>query len=373
MWRIAVDATSLERCHGADSPPDRADPDPAPPTATKQAPEDRWDYAFIPLVFYAPETSLGFAAGIALFDDAPSPPGRPRRDDSLAVFFQGTLRKQFTVSLSGVKFWDSARYQLTEDAAVLHFPNTYWGLGNETPDGAQDPYTQSGVVTRASFAVRVAEEIYAGAAVGAGWYDTAGGAPGGAVEAYSAVTPPSGSAFGVGPVIRRDTRDDALGPHNGSLTSLAATFFPMALGGTYRFESYELDHRSYITLGSRSVLALEGYALYALGHVPIAELPALGGSARLRGYYQGRYRDHLYVMGQLEWRIRVAGRFSVAPFGGAGNVFPTASALSFDGTKVAGGLALRFNLKKERDLNVHIDIAKSPTSSGIYLNMGEAF
>ena len=78
-------------------------------------------------------------------------------------------------------------------------------------------------------------------------------------------------------------------------------------------------------------------------------------------------------MGQVEWRIRVAGRFSVAPFAGVGNVFPTTSAMSFDRTKVAGGASVRFSLKKERDLNVHIDVAKSPISSGVYLNMGEAF
>jgi outer membrane protein assembly factor BamA len=174
-------------------------------------------------------------------------------------------------------------------------------------------------------------------------------------------------------VIRRDTRDDAIGPHHGSLTSLSVAYCPSVLGTTYRFAVYELDHRSYVTLGSRSVLAMEAYGLYEPGNVPIAELPALGGNSRLRGYYQGRYRDHLYVMGQLEWRVRVVGRFSLAPFAGVGNVFPSPSAMSFERTKVAGGLAVRFNLKKERELNVHLDVAVSPTSSGVYFNMGEAF
>jgi hypothetical protein len=78
-------------------------------------------------------------------------------------------------------------------------------------------------------------------------------------------------------------------------------------------------------------------------------------------------------MGQAEWRVRVVGRFSLAPFGGVGNVFSSPSAVSLEHPKAAGGLSVRFNLKKERDFNVHLDVAKSPTSSGLYLNMGEAF
>jgi outer membrane protein assembly factor BamA len=174
-------------------------------------------------------------------------------------------------------------------------------------------------------------------------------------------------------VVRRDTRDDALGPHRGSLTSLTAAFFPGFLGGAYQMQIYEVDQRTFLSLGTRTVLAMEAYGLYAPGEVPIAELPALGGSSRLRGYFQGRFRDHLYLMGQLEARIRVVWRFSVAPFIGVGNVFPSPSDISFDRTKVAGGLAVRFRLKKERELNVHVDVAKSPISSGVYLNLGEAF
>ena len=255
----------------------------------------------------------------------------------------------------------------------MHFPNYFWGVGNDTPDAAQDLYTQSLATCRASFATRIFEEVYLGEALTVGSYDDRGGAPGGAVADYAAAHSAGGHVFGGGPVLRRDTRDDAFGPHRGSFTSLTATFFHEGLGSSYSYQQYELDHRVFVAVGSRTVLAMEVYGMYAPGNVPLAELPALGGPSRLRGYYQGRFRDHVYLMGQLEWRIRVAGRFSVAPFAGVGNVFPTPSAIAFDRTKVAAGGAVRFSIKKDRDLNIHIDVAKSPISSGIYLNMGEAF
>jgi len=381
-WLALLALSALpSRAKASDEPAPAATAPPAPPALSAAAPaatpaapaKSRWDWAILPLIFYAPETSLGAAFGFGIYDDTPGPPDKPRRDDSASVLFQGTLKKQVLIAFSGVKFWDAGAEQLTEDISLVHFPNVFWGLGNDTAESARDLFTQSLALARTSFTVRLPGETYVGAGTATGWYRTTAGAAGGAVDAYAASVPTSGPAIGVGPVIRRDTRDDALGPHHGSLSSLTATFFPSFLGSTYHFQQYEIDQRTYVSLGSRTVLAMEAYGLYAPGTVPIAELPALGGSSRLRGYFQGRFRDHLYMMGQLEARIRVYGRFSVAPFGGVGNVFASPSDVSFDRTKAAAGLAVRFNIKKERDLNIHIDVAKSPISSGVYLNMGEAF
>jgi Omp85 superfamily domain len=372
---VALFAGLVPSARAAETAPAPTTTVPAPSVAEEAAtpPTPRWDYAVFPIVFYAPETSLGVAAGFALFDDTPRPANEQRRDDSITLALQATLRRQYAVSVSAVKFFDDARYQLTEDAAVVSYPNAYWGLGNDSPEAAQDPFTQSGAVSRVTFAGRVVEQLYLGAGLSTGWYDITGGAPDGTVDGYLQKSPASGAAIGFGPILRRDTRDDAMGAHRGSLSSFSATFFPAALGSIYHYTFYELDHRSHLALGSRTVLAMEAYAAYAPGQVPLAELPALGGGSRLRGYYQGRYRDHLYVMGQVECRVRVVGRFSLAPFGGVGNVFSSPSAVSLERPKVAGGLSVRFSLKKDRDLNVHLDVAKSPISSGIYLNMGEAF
>jgi hypothetical protein len=375
----ALARTAIADVSPAPTAPSAAPPVVAPPSAPPVAetsmskPPTRWDWAVFPVVFYAPETSLGFSGSAAVFDDTPRPPGEQRRDDTAILGVQATLRKQYQVTLSITKFWDEARYQLTEDAAAVRYPNAFWGVGNDTPESANEPFTQSGAVSRVTFAGRLVEQLYLGAALSTGWYEVYGQMPGGGVDEYVRTSPATGGAVGVGPIFRRDTRDDALGAHHGSLTTFSSTFFPRALGGAYSYSFHEFDQRSQFSLGTRTVLAVEGYAGWAPGQVPLPELPGLGGSSRLRGYYQGRYRDHLYMMAQAEWRVRVVGRFSLAPFGGVGNVFSSPTAISLERPKAAGGLSVRFNLKKDRDLNVHLDVAKSPTSSGIYLNMGEAF
>src|SRR5215471_4553323 len=131
----ALPATSL----AAEAAPATATPPPAVEAPSGAAPQpatpgSRWDWALLPLVFYAPETSLGVAFGIGIYDDTPGPPDKPRRDDSASLLFQGTLKKQFSVAFSGVKFWHAGDDQLTEDIALVHFPNVFWGVGNDTTE-----------------------------------------------------------------------------------------------------------------------------------------------------------------------------------------------------------------------------------------------
>src|SRR5204863_2575726 len=112
----------------------------------------------------------------------------------------------------------------------------------------------------------------------------------------------SGWLIGVGPVLSRDTRDDSTFPRAGNFSTASLTWFDDELVGDYGFTQLELDHRTFVALPLRSVLALQGYGLITWGGEPPLEFYGeLGGQERLRGYYFGRYRDKVYVMGQAEW------------------------------------------------------------------------
>jgi outer membrane protein assembly factor BamA len=198
--------------------------------------------------------------------------------------------------------------------------------------------------------------------------------PGGAVDTYLAGRKHAGHLMGGGPFLKRDTRDDFIFPRRGSFSLLNVLASRRFVTSDYDYEIYELDQRNYFALGQRTVLAFEGYARYAPGrYIPLDDLSALGGAARLRGYFEGRYRDRAYLMSQLELRVYLVWRASLAPFFAAGDVFPSLDAITLSHLKAAGGLGLRINLKKERAFNLRVDYAQSSTSSGIYINLGEAF
>jgi hypothetical protein len=334
----------------------------------------RWDWVAVPVPFYSARTSVGVAAAFIVFEDLPVPPGVPRRDDQLKLTLQATVKKQFSLSGDGVLYWRDGDLRLDESATLTRFPNDFWGVGNDAPSDAKDGYTERRVQARTGFSGRVWEQIYVGGQVTLGYYRTTGYSQAGAVADYLMTHPSSGRLIGVGPVIRRDTRDDAIGPHRGSLTSLTGTIFSDKLGSTFVYQYWELDQRLYLPLDDNwGVFAWQLFGRWAPGHPPLDDLPALGGASRLRGYREGRYRDTLYLMTQVEWRVPVWGRFGLAPFGGIGNVFPGAGSFFTEWPKAAVGLGGRYRLIPNRDLNVRVDIAIGIGTWGFNFNVGEAF
>jgi hypothetical protein len=331
-----------------------------------------WGWVLLPVPFYTAKTSAGVAAALVIFGDEPKRSDVPRRDDQLKVVLQATVRKQLSLTTDGTLYRRDGFLRATGETWLVRFPNYFWGVGNDTPASARDSYTQELAQARAGLSARVWENVYAGGSMTVGAYQTANVEPGGAVADYLMTHPSGGWLVGGGPTIRRDTRDDALGAHRGSLTSLSVTTFRPAFGSDFAYTMWELDQRTFYTVGERSVVAMQAFVRYAPGGPPLDELPALGGASRMRGYFDGRYRDNLFVTTQAEVRVRVWRRLSLVPFAAVGNVFPDIASVSFSHTKIAGGLGARYGVVSDRDLNVRLDLAVAPGSFAFYLTLGEA-
>jgi len=345
---------------------------PAPPTAqVPAAPPRSWDYAVLPLVYYQPETSFGAAGQVVLVRTASSG-GAEGRHDTLSASVTASWRRQFAVALSGSKFWNADRDRVGVDVLAERFPNSFWGLGSDTPASALDHYTPILGGTQINYAHRVLERIFAGVITTAGYYRVQSFEPGGAVADFLATRRREGWLVGVGPTLGRDSRDDSNFPRAGSLTTLRFTAYRPAWLSQYRFVDLSLDQRTFVGLPLRSVLALQAFGEVIVGEPPIELLPALGGPGLLRGYFQGRYRDKVYLAAQAEWRVPLFWRFGAALFGAAGDVFPDLGHVAADRTKVAGGLGLRLDVGRSNPINIRLDGAVAPGSTGIYLVIGEA-
>ena len=120
------------------------------------------------------------------------------------------------------------------------------------------------------------------------------------------------------------------------------------------------------------MLALQAFGQVVFGEPPIDVLPALGGPALLRGFFQGRYRDKVYMVVQAEWRVPLFWRLGAAAFGAVGNVYPDLAHVDGDNLKPAGGLGLRLNVGRRNPVNIRLDGAIAPGSAGVYLVIGEA-
>ena len=100
-------------------------------------------------------------------------------------------------------------------------------------------------------------------------------------------------------------------------------------------------------------------------------MPKLGGSFRMRGYYEGQYRDRNVGEIQVELRQHVWKRNGVVFWVGAGNVFHNFDSFRWSHTLPNYGLGYRWEFKKR--VNVRLDYGFGKGQTGFLFNINEAF
>ncbi len=171
--------------------------------------------------------------------------------------------------------------------------------------------------------------------------------------------------------LRYDTRDFIPNPRHGVLAQLGYAHFSPDTGSDSRFERYEAQLRSYFALGNMRELAWETNGAFTQGNVPWNQLPSLGNSHRMRGYYEGRYRDRNTLSTQLEYRQKLNWRHGYVLWAGAGTMASRWHGLTRNPWLPTVGTGYRFTFKP--GFNVRLDYGLGKNSSGFYFQAGEAF
>ena len=181
-----------------------------------------------------------------------------------------------------------------------------------------------------------------------------------------------GDLFGAGINLVWDRRDNLFYPTSGHYQFIK--FIVYTEPSDYTFTTFELDVRHYKKLFKNQVLATNLYLKNVSGNAPFYELPALGGHQRMRGYFQGRYRDKNYVTLQTEYRQYFWKRFGFVAFGGIGDVSEEITDLSLNELKYSFGGGLRYLFNKKEHVNLRMDIGIGRDgNTGIYFGIEEAF
>jgi len=172
-----------------------------------------------------------------------------------------------------------------------------------------------------------------------------------------------------------DTRNDDYWPRAGSLANLRANFFSEDLGSSRDFQRYMASWSWYTKLRNESLtLAANVNGAAAAGDAPFYMLPTIGGGMYgLRGYQQGRYRDHVMTTLQTELRFHGQGRLGATVFGGFGQVAPSIGELTEARVLPAGGVGLRFQLTRQYPMHMRADYAWGVDEGVMYLAVSEAF
>ena len=104
--------------------------------------------------------------------------------------------------------------------------------------------------------------------------------------------------------------------------------------------------------------------IYSGDDVPWSMMPLLGSDERMRGYYQGRYRDKNVVSSQLEYRRQLTWRHGVVVWVGAGTMGSSIDSLNDGRWLPSAGVGYRFEFKPR--VNIRLDYGVGKGSSGLF-------
>lgn len=328
------------------------------------------NWSVLPGPFYTPELKLGMGmavAGVYRVD----PSDRTTQNSSLSFTGFVSASGALGMGVNSYTFFPADRWRLFIDGAVAKVPTSFWGIGYDAAQGNEQSYTNNSLRVHPVLLRQVAPNLY----LGAGWDFSSMQAnfedhsSGDIFSCYGAQ--PSPLASGATVSLHYDTRDVITRPERGQFFKAEYTWFDPAVGSDTHFTATELQYDYYHLLNADAVLAFDLWGRFTAGDVPWDRLSMAGDDSRLRGYYQGRYRDNDVVSGQVEYRRKLNWRHGYVVWLGAGALGSDISDLGNHPLLPTAGVGYRFAVKPA--MNVRLDLGFGRESVGFYFQVAEAF
>lgn len=324
-----------------------------------------------PIIFYGPETSLGFgAAGLFTFKinkfDSIS---RPCQIDLGGAY---TLEKQL-LSYASYDIWTpNNTYNFTGEFGYYRYFYDFWGVGTEPKQ--IERYSLNFPRIRFEGVRKVMKGLYVGVKYTFDDFDITEKEEEGRLIQNIYPGSDGGTISGLGAIVKYDTRNSNFYPNTGYKLLGSFERFDTKLGSDFNYNLTWINAIRYFDLKKDKVIAANIYGRFMQGEVPFYHLSQIGGNKRMRGYYEGYHRDKQMVGWQVEYRMPVIWRFGIVAFAGNAVVSETINKLAIQNIKTTIGTGLRFMADRERKVNLRIDFGySSDNTSGLYLTIKEAF
>jgi len=334
------------------------------------AQKKRWSILPFPVVYYTPETK--WAYGVALTSTfrfkGDSTNARPSQLSSGVVF---TQQKQALYYLPFQIFLKNAQYYFYGEVGFYRYNFFYFGIGNLPVP--KELYGVDFPRIKLNFLKKVAPHLYLGLRYQYEDYRITDTEANGAFATDQVPGSPRSITSGLGLGAFYDTRDVIFFPTRGTMADLGYFYNAAVLGGNVRFDRLYADVSAYQTILPNTVLVGNLYGNFTWGNTPFNMLSELGGGKRMRGYYQGRFRDNNTLLAQAETRFNVYKRWGGVVFSSAAVLGNQADFMRFNDPKYAYGAGVRFTANRRDHLNIRFDYAIGSDGGNFYLTIGEAF
>ncbi len=326
----------------------------------------------LPLVFYTPETRWGFGAAAFLsfrFDGEPE----YSRPSQLQLGGAYTLENQILAYLPFQLYWDDEKYTTFGELGWYRYNYFFYGIGNDVPEDFEELYGVDYPRIRATFMREFFPEFYSGIRLVADDFKTNDLDPEGLLADQRITGSGGGLNAALGVIFNFDNRDNYFESHSGTYAELDIDRYGAYVGSDFEYTQLRVDIRSFYTFSQKNVIAFNIFSESIYGDAPFISLALLGGNKRMRGFYEGRYRDKTSAIFQAEYRRDIIGRLGAIAFASSGAVGNGYDKLALTNIRFTYGAGLRFAVNKEDRINIRLDAGVGNGQPAFYLTIGEAF
>ena len=333
----------------------------------------------IPVLYYTPDTRLGFGAAVIGYMQLKSKyDSTYTRLSTARILVDYTLNKQTDQQMEWSVFTREEKYLLRGELRHRKYVDRFYGIGNSTPRSNDEKYEYELVNARLGALKKAGKYTFAGLDLQfTNYYDLAlhSGEESGTSILLTEQVPGYKGGFnsGVGAVFLLDSRDNVSFASSGTYLEAAAYRYGSILGGDFDYSNYSLNFSKYYAFKPNHVLGSNTFININSGTTPFLRLATAGGDRILRGYARNRFADQNFAGTQVEYRFPVYRRFGMTTFAGLGDVFHKTSDVAFSTLKYSVGGGLRYALNQEQKLNIRVDVGYGREGTNFYIVIGEAF
>jgi hypothetical protein len=174
---------------------------------------------------------------------------------------------------------------------------------------------------------------------------------------------------GLGLLATYDNRDDNYYPSQGVLFESKWGNYSETWGGDFEYDKLNTFFNYYYPVKDRSVVALRANLQNSDGRVPFFDLPYLD----MRGFALDRYRDQHTLSLHAEGRHKFKPRWGAVAFVEVGWFGSSLENMSSNPTITSLGGGIRWQVTKDKKLNLGMDFAFSTDDNSVHIRVGESF
>lgn len=284
-----------------------------------------------------------------------------------------TQKKQILFFVPFNIFYDNNRYYFNGDNGWFKYNFNYYGIGEDRVP--EEIFDVTFPRIRLLATKLIAPKTYLGLRYQYEGYNVTGTVEGGELATGRIAGSDFSRTSSLGPSILRDSRDQVFYPRSGLFGEFHILPTAKIFGADRSFTRIYLDVANYFSLNKKVVLATNYTASATFGdNIPFSQLSFLGGPKKMRGIYEGFFRDKNALLGQAELRWEIWKFIGATGFGSLGFLGNENDGIRFDKPKYTYGGGLRITVQKQNHLNIRVDYGFSPYAKGnLYLTIGEAF